>query len=199
MPPLYDDNKSELSSARGLAVAFRRTVLADAIRIIFGAPFSLKFRYLYCTGRWPKVSRPERFTEKILHRLLCTNDPRFAPLSDKVTVRDYVSSRVGHDVLIPLLGVFEQITPADILALNERVLVLKNNHDCGSASIVDTDEDDLDAVCQRLNANTHKVYGRNFNEYWYQDIAPRIMAERFIGDEDRMPPADYRFNVFNQG
>lgn len=154
--------------------------------------------HLLIYNRWPDINNPKWFSEKILHRLFRTNDPRFALLSDKLNVRDYITEKIGEDILVPLLGVYDKIHPEDIKALNKDRIVLKNNHDSGSTKIVDTANDDLDAICAYFNENIKKTYGIDKGEYWYKFIKPKIIAEQFIGEDSGRPPSDYRFHMFNQ-
>ena len=166
---------------------------------VFGVEVSRKYTYFRANKRWPNLSNPQWFSEKVLRRIFRTNDPRFTVLADKVKVRDFVNDKVGKEVLIPQLGIYDHIKPEDIQSLNEERVVLKNNHDSGSCVIVNPDKDDLESICTKLNENSKKPFGISSGEYWYQYIEPKIIAEKFIGDEKGTPPSDYRFHMFNQG
>ena len=135
----------------------------------------LKIRHFKKVGRWPNVNKPKSFNEKIIHRLLKTNDQRFTDLSDKIKVREYVADKVGEHILIPILGIYDSIEAKDVLKIND-TCVLKNNHHSGGVYIYSKDKsDNLDDICNNLNANKEKSYGNDKGEYWYENIKPKTI------------------------
>lgn len=149
-------------------------------------------------GYWPQLRSPRSFEEKVVARMLFDRDPRWTLLSDKILVRDYVASRAGKGLLIPLLwtGKRAQDIPFDELPAQ---FVVKANHGCGYNMIV-TDRSQCDrALAER---KVEKWISENFcHDYilgiaWaYRNICPTIMVESFIGDH-RSPPVDYKFFCF---
>jgi len=72
------------------------TLFAQILSKILPLELYVKIRHFKKVGRWPNVNDPKSFNEKIIHRLLKTNDQRFTDLSDKIKVREYVADKVGN-------------------------------------------------------------------------------------------------------
>jgi len=149
-------------------------------------------------GYWPHLRNPRSFEEKVTARMLFDRDPRWTLLSDKLQVRDYVTAKVGTEILIPLLwtGKRSQDIPFETLP---KQFVIKANHGCAYNIIVD-DKSRFDPVPARSKID--RWLSENFcHDYvlgtaWaYRNIPPRIMVEAFIG-ENGSPPVDYKFFCF---
>ena len=91
--------------------------------------------YRQVCGRAPALLRPRRFTEKMQWRKLFELDPRFAILSDKLAVRDFVAARIGSGRQADVLwaGNDADAIPFDRLA---PPYVLKSTHAAGQTIIV---------------------------------------------------------------
>ena len=78
---------------------------------------------------------PVRYTEKMQWRKLFDLNPLYSILCDKVAVRDFVTERIGPEVLIPLLWVGDDpdAIPFDTL---EPPYIIKSNHGTGHTIVV---------------------------------------------------------------
>ena len=150
-------------------------------------------------GRWPNLSNPELFTEKIFFRLFKTYDPRLSALTDKIQARNYVKDKLGDEVLIPIYGIFDHIKPSDVYACKQSTCVIKCNHDSGSSKIIQTDHENLWECCKNFNEKIKKPYGVETGEYWYSEIQPKILIQEFVSDNEGVNPTEARFHMFNQG
>ncbi len=138
---------------------------------------------------------PKAFSEKIQWLKLYDHDPRYTQLSDKYLVRDYVKERIGEQYLIPLLGQWKRVEDIDFAKLPQQ-FVLKCNHDSGSV-VFCTDkttirEKDLRKLKRRLNYN----YYWSSREHNYKDIDRRIIAEKYMADQNG-ELQDYKFFCFD--
>ncbi len=141
---------------------------------------------------WINLRNPKTFTEKLNWLKYLHQDNRYSRCADKYAVREYVSTQVGAEYLIPLLGVFsdpEQIQVADL----PDSFVLKATHGSGwNILINDKSKIDLDDIKNKFH------YWLNLNPYYlsrewqYKDIKPRIICEQYLGNN--MP--DYKFFCF---
>lgn len=137
--------------------------------------------------------RPQGYEEKVQFRKLYGNHQRYALLADKYRVRQYVAQRVGSQYLVPLLGVFDRLTPEVFDDLPER-FIIKANHGCKWHRIVWNKADlDVPSAVRYFNRLMHNRYGRKSGEYHYRFIEPKILIETLLVDGNDSP-ADY--NLF---
>jgi len=104
-----------------------------------------------------------------------------------------VRERVGNDILIPLLGIWDRPEQIDFSSLPEK-FVLKCTHDSGSV-IVCTNKSELDIsdVHRKLHRWLKRDYAYLGREWPYHHVPHRVIAEMFIGDETGTRPDDYKF------
>lgn len=137
--------------------------------------------------------RPRRYEEKVQFRKLYGNHERYALMADKYRVRRYVAQQVGSQYLVPLLGVFDRLTPEVFDDLPDR-FIIKANHGCKWHRIVWNKADlDVPSTVRYFNRLMHKHYGRKSGEYHYRLIEPKVLIETLLVDGNDSP-ADY--NLF---
>ena len=152
----------------------------------------LKAKYRAVFDRPLSVIGPATFNEKIQWQKLRDRNPLYHTLVDKAAVKDYVSSRIGAEHVVPTLGVWDDPSQIDWEALPEQ-FVLKCTHDSGS-TLVCTDKAafDREAACAKLSAALSGEYWRRDREWAYKGVAPRIIAEKYLG----AGLADYKIFCF---
>lgn len=146
-------------------------------------------------GRWPNLREPSTFNEAMLLR--CLNpDMRWAPLTDKLAVRDYVREKIGEKHLIPLLAAPEVFTREVFDALPS-AFVMKANHGCAFVEVV---RDKSTTSFEALNALAKKWLAVDFyrvsRERHYSVIKPRIYFEQLLADSTGMIPSDLKLHIF---
>jgi len=148
-------------------------------------------------GYWPNINYPQSYNEKILHRKLHTNDDRYAKLADKWRVREFVEDKVGDEILNT---VYHTTTDPATIPYNKlpNQFVIKATHGCGWNILVEN-KDDVDRTDIRIQCEEwlNTSYGSRKREYWYNQIPPKIIVEKFIDDEKYTVPRDYKFFVFH--
>jgi TupA-like ATPgrasp len=146
-------------------------------------------------GRWPNLTHPSTFNEMILNRCL-RPDLRWAELTDKLSVREYVKHKIGEDHLIPLVSVPEAFT-RDVFESLPVSFVMKATHGCGFVEVV---RDKSETSFEKLNRLAGKWRAVNFyrasRERHYRFIRPRIYFEELLLDETGKIPADLKLHVF---
>ncbi len=137
------------------------------------------------------------YTEKMQWEKIYNKDPRKVILADKYAVRDWVSSKIGEEYLIPCLGVWEKFDDIDFDTLPNR-FVLKTNHGTATNVIV-KDKSKLNVKVARMKFNdwlrTDYGYLNGF-ELHYSQISPRIIAEAYMETESG-ELQDYKFLCFD--
>lgn len=153
----------------------------------------------YCKhfGRYPRLTSPKTFNEKIQHHKLFVRSRRHVTFADKLAARDYVASRLGKEVLTDLYWTGTDLRSAPCDRLPQR-FVLKANHASGTNLIVD-DREDLDwSEAHRVSQEWLETdYWQRFSEWQYRWIRPRLFIEEYLEGEDGKPPLDYKFFCFH--
>lgn len=140
----------------------------------------------------------KRYTEKIQLRKLYHNKMH-SKLSDKYEVRKWVSNKVGDKYLIPLVGVWNNFDEIDFDKLPDS-FVMKTNNASGTNVIIS----DKNKINIRLLKSKFDYWIKM--QYWYymgyemhyQNIKPKIIAEKFIKAADGTDDLnDYKFLCFD--
>jgi hypothetical protein len=156
--------------------------------------------YARALHRLPNIDNPQTFNEKVLWRMLYDRDPRFPDLADKIKVKDYVARKVGADVLIPSLGIYDAVEQMDFSKppLNAPPYVIKTNHGCAMNIFVRAGDGSLDpvAIKKKLKKFMSTDYATIAEEWAYTAIEPKILVEPLIWQPEGYP-IDYKFHVFH--
>lgn len=155
----------------------------------------MKDRFRQMMGREPDLENPKRFTDKL--EWLKAYDSTFLKTmcADKILVRDYVKEKLGEDISIPLLGVYDKFDDIDFSKL-PKDYVMKTNHGSHTNIIV-------------RNGNINKASAKKQFENWlskdwswwgyelhYIPIKRKILIEKYMDNGSR-GLIDYRFWCFN--
>ena len=148
------------------------------------------------TGITMDWEHPQTFNEKIQWLKLYNRHPIQTICANKYKVRDFVASRVGPEILIPLLAVYKNANEIDFDKLPSK-FVLKANHGSGM-NIICKDKEKLNQQNARnmLNKWLKDDYSRYGCEWVYKNIPRRIVCEQFIGEDNSDLP-DYKFYCFS--
>ena len=114
-----------------MLVSFYYGVMRQFHKVLFAlSPTVLvKYRFLRIRGRFPNLSNPHTFDEKLSWLMLFWRHPLKARCADKFSVRSYVEEHgLGH-MLPQVLGVYEKSDEIDFACLPDR-FILKCAHGC---------------------------------------------------------------------
>ena len=150
------------------------------------------FKYFRC---FPDLQNPKKFSEKIQVRKLFDNNSLFALCADKVTVKDYVTERLGAEIVIPTLFVGTELPPNCDRAWPVP-FVIKAAHGSG-LNIFVRSKGDVDWLSIRTRVSDFLAfdYSRESRELFYSQIPRRILVEPFLSDDGELP-LDYKLFVF---
>lgn len=159
----------------------------------------IRRKYRAELGREPDLDRPRTYTEKVLWLNLHHRDPRQTICSDKHAVRRWVAQRVGEDILVPLLGTYENPNDIDLEAL-PRSFVIKATHGSGWNLIVeDRTGINWEEAKRTLRDWLSRSYYAHKREWQYRDVTPRLIVEEFLGAADGRIPSQFQFFCFRRG
>lgn len=160
-------------------------------RIMLALPptISLTTQYLRHHRRWPRLSHPCTFNEKLLWRKLHDRDPRFVLFADKVRVKAVVREVLGEDWCIPTLWSGTELPDAPQWELP---FVIKANHASGWNLFVSNPNADWNEVRTVCHSWLGKIMAPYLGEWFYREIKPCLLVEPMIGGN----LIDYKFFVF---
>jgi hypothetical protein len=147
-------------------------------------------------GRYPNLVRPRTFNEWIARRKALDRRAILTCFADKHAVRNYVSERVGPNILTELYWVTHD--PGDI-PFDElpNSFVVKPTHGSGWVHVVrDKSKLDREALVSQCRNWLATDFYRLRREWPYKNIIPQIMLEEFIDNGSAEPASDVRFYVF---
>lgn len=158
----------------------------------------LQLLYRLRMGYWPDLKSPKTFNEKLQWLKLYDRQPEYKQMVDKAAVKDYVANIIGHEHIIPMLGVWER--PEDIeWDTLPKQFVLKTTHGGGNTGVIickDKTNFDKEKAIKKLNQSLKQDLYRTSREWPYKSVPRRIIAEQFIeAENDDLP--DYKFFCFD--
>ncbi len=169
-----------------------RRALRRALLFAFPDCVGLTALYLIKNRRPPNLLRPSALSEKALCKMLFDRNELLPIISDKLAVRDFVSSRVGSAVLKEIYAVYENETEIRLDDLPDR-FVLKANHGSKMNYFVESAADkNPDIIVPIAHKWLTTNFGRQNGAWAYKSIHPRIFAEGRLGEN-----IEYKFFCFD--
>jgi hypothetical protein len=150
--------------------------------------------YFRVFGVFPDLANPRRFSEKIQHLKLARADARMPDLVDKVRVKEFVSTALGEQWLIPTLWHGEEVTE-EVLRDMPKPSVVKANHSSAQVLFLHANSNFKQAAHQ-ANGWLHYDHHIIHREWAYGKVRREILIEPFVGQDDKAPD-DYKFWVFD--
>lgn len=155
----------------------------------------MKARFRQMMGREPDLVNPKRFTDKL--EWLKAYDSTFLKTmcADKVLVRNYVEDKLGEDISIPLIGVYDKFDDIDFTKL-PKDYVIKTNHGSHTNIIVRDGKINKDAAKRQFENWLSKDWSWYGYELHYIPIKRKILIEQYMNDGNS-DLFDYKFYCFN--
>ena len=140
---------------------------------------------------------PQTFNEKLQWMKLYDRRPEYTKMVDKYEVKKYVAEKIGEEIIIPTLGVWDCFDDIDFGDL-PRQFVLKCTHDSGGIVICrDKNKLDIQAARKKINNCLKHNYFYGMREWPYKNVKPRIIAEVYMSDNSCQDLRDYKFYCFD--
>ena len=158
----------------------------------------VKIHYEYFSGKTLDLDNPTDFNAKIEWYKVFFRPKLLNVLVDKYAVRAYVEDKIGAQYLNELYAVYDRPEDIDFDSLPNK-FIIKANHTNGHNIIVhDKEKLDKDKVVKRFKKWLNKnQYYRRGQEWAYKDVAPKIVIERFLKEDDKNTLVDYKFYCFD--
>lgn len=177
--------------------ALLRSPVAPVFKSLFGDIIYEKLNKYPRVGYWPQIREPRTFNEKLMYRKILTDNELYSKVSDKWQVREYVKKKVDDEVLNDVYYVTDDPATIPFEDLPDE-FVIKATHGSGWNIIVDDKEQvNFESIRSQCSEWLSETYGIQGNEYWYSQIEPRIIIEKYLHDEEYNTPLDFKFWVFH--
>ena len=194
--------RSKMTESKFSRDRIREALVSRFIRYGSRLPDGIYLRILFLIemGKWPHLRHPRTFNEKLQWLKLHNRKPEYTTMVDKYAAKAYVASVIGEEYVIPTLGVWD--TPEEIeWDMLPKQFVLKTTHGGGNCGVVICrDKNTFD--CQKAVARLRKAFGlniyKNYREWPYKDVKPRVIAEKYIEPKPCVKDLpDYKWYCFN--
>lgn len=158
----------------------------------------LSRKYQLYFGQKLDLQNPKTFNEKLQWLKLYNRKPEYTMMVDKYKVREYIAQELGEEYLIPLLGVWDNPDEIDFDALPNQ-FVLKCNHNSGLGMCICKDKSKLDIpkVKAELRKGLKQDYYLTGREWPYKDVPRKIIAEKYMSNDNGEDLNDYKLMCFN--
>ena len=142
------------------------------------------------------LNNPQTFNEKLQWLKLYDRRPEYTTMVDKYAVKKYVADRIGEEYIIPTLGVWDSFDEIDFDSLPEQ-FVLKCTHSSGDIVICrDKASFDKEAARKKMKYFLEKDFYLIAREWPYKNVPRRIIAEKYMEDNQTQELRDYKFFTF---
>jgi len=152
--------------------------------------------YYHVFRRFPNLRKPTRYTEKLQWYKLNGDLEKYHDYVDKYKVRSYVAETIGENYLIPIIGVWDDVSQIDMTAMPEEY-VFKLTHGSGFNIICNKlNKVEENMLKERLSKWKFVNYYKIGREGQYKKCKPKIIAEMYldiVGGE----LLDYKFFCFD--
>lgn len=163
----------------------------------FSDELYLKLKFCVRMKKRLNLKAPQTFNEKLQWLKIYDHKPAYTTMVDKYAAKKYVAEKIGEELIIPTLGVWDKFDDIDFDKLPDK-FVLKCTHDSGGLVICkDKGTLDISDARKRINRslqNDYYLYGR---EWPYKDVPRKIIAEKYMEDNTFHELRDYKFFCFN--
>lgn len=173
-------------------------ILLKCLTSIFGIDFAKKFDTKLRFHRTLDLKNPKSLADKVSYIELHEQSPLAPMCTDKLAVRDYVSSKGLEDILVPLVGNSSGYKSIEEINFDEfpDSFVLKATHGCKMNYLVpEKSKINMEKCKKEMKRWLKTTYGIYSMEPHYKTIPHRIYAEKYLGDMSGM--IDYKIHCLN--
>lgn len=150
-------------------------------------------------GRFVNWDNPTEMNEKIRWMQFFSDTSLWTELADKYKARKFIEEKGYGNILVPLLGVWDDANKIDF-SLLPKSFVIKTNHGCGDVYVIkDKSQVDLELLRSKMQTYLHTPFGYENIELHYLRIKPCILAEEMLPLDINYSSSivDYKFYCLN--
>ena len=180
---------------------FRNLLIAILNRVscFFSDSLFLRIQFRLRMGYRLNIESPKTLSEKIQWLKLYDRNIEYTKLVDKYEVKLIVAQKIGKKHVIPTLMVWDKVEQINFDCLPMQ-FVLKTTHGGGNNGVIickDKDKIDVKNTIERLKKALRQNIFNDFREWPYKNIQKRVIAEKFMEQDNGVSLIDYKFFCFN--
>ena len=142
------------------------------------------------------IDNPKTWCEKMAWLQINDNIDLRARCADKIRVHEYSMEKLGKDICVPIIKVYDSPDDIKLEELPEK-FVLKCNHGYAYNIICrDKSELDIDDTKSKLRLWLDTPFGERSVEPHYLKIERKCYAEQYLKNEGYLELVDYKFLCF---
>ena len=159
----------------------------------------IKLRYYVLMKKKLNLKNPQTYNEKLQYLKLYNKCDDYTKMVDKYAVKEYVSTKIGHEYVIPTIGCWNTADEIEWDKLPDR-FVLKTTHGGGNCGVIickNKKNANINEIIKKLNKSLKQDLYKISLEYPYKNVVKRIIAEPYMEDKITHELRDYKFFCFN--
>ena len=158
----------------------------------------VKWTYYLTFRKKLNLDDPQTFNEKLQWLKLYDRHEEYTQMVDKYEAKKYVANQIGEEYIIPTLGIYDSFDEINFDELPNQ-FVLKCTHNSGGIIICrDKQSLDIKKARKQMTKWLKKNPFWSNREYPYKNVRPRIIAEKYMTNDDSSPElTDYKFFCFD--
>lgn len=172
-------------------------LLLDKISPLLSDETFLKCKYYLRMGKKLNLTNPQTYNEKLQWLKINNRNEEYSRMVDKATAKDYVSSIIGNEYLIPTLGIWNSVEEIEWDVLPQKFVVKSTGDSGGVVVCKDKSKLDIKQATAKLKKGGESNYFYHNREYPYKDVPHRYIAEEYMEDESGFELKDYKFFCFD--
>lgn len=147
--------------------------------------------------RWPNLSKPRSFNEKVQWRKINDRNPLLTIAADKIRSKAYVESK-SKEIHIPkVYWSGRNIRELDVSHMPEQFVIKANHGSRMNFFVKDKNLLDIEYLCKLTEKWLNHDTAHILDEWAYKNIERNIFVEEMLYSENGESPSDYKFFVFH--
>ena len=151
---------------------------------------------------FPNLDQPKSFNEKLLWLALHYKNPHHKVASDKARAKEWISSRIGSEYVVPLLGAYDNANNIDFDSLPSK-FVMKANEGWGSDEVILIEDKSKYSIDHLKALASSWLYP--WSSYYYNNMCitdekpekPLVVFEEMLESDSGKYLDDYKFYCCN--
>ena len=161
----------------------------------------LRIQYFLQTGSILHLKNPKTFQEKLQVYKISYHDPIMLQCTDKEKVREFVRKKDLSQILVPVIGVYEDVEKIDFDALPEKfVIKTSDGGGCNEVYICrNKNQENIEEIKKKLRGwiSAPKSKKHIAREWAYDNEFPRkLIIENLLEEPGKNDIDDYKFYCF---
>lgn len=149
------------------------------------------------TGIDVNLDNPKTINEKLVYLNLYECNPNKTKCADKIKVHEYCKEKIGEDLCIPILKVYDKAEDVDLSNLPDKFVIKCNHGNAMNIIVTDKSKANIADIRSRLNKWMNWDFSTaNVLEAQYHDIDRKIFVEKYMND-GHSTLHDYKLWCFN--